>query len=379
MLNKFAYYLAIMLLSFSVSQCFSKCNPETVKDTTKLKLKWQSEPTPLEVPGLDLTQVIEGKTCYVPSEDATYLIDIQGNAWKFTRTSAGSLEAQALNKINLNLPVGSTPHDFFVFAAGSQESQSLFVGKLSLAAPINIELWKYTAGNWKTIPQPSTPITILFTPVNNCDKHTASCSLEEKDQISGCLMLSLTQGPNLTTGILVFDPTNEKFSAINPTLPRQSGQYPWIATSPAPNKLVLGIGDTSGKPASAKIDKLDLISMANNKANIVKDKGIKNDKKVALAGLCCLQLEENFSLKIQEPIFYALEGNAYKFFRADEKNSLVSAGDLPSITLDEKTLILPFSHELYCLTTQKEADKVQTIYYYAQLALAPKDTDNNKK
>ncbi len=381
MLNPTFRYLGIFLLALSTSQCFTKCKVAPTQDTTQLRLKWEEEAKPLDVPGLDLSQVIKGKTCYVPSEEATYLVTLQGQAWKFIRTSAGNLEAQALNNLPLNLPATSTTQEFFVFAAGSKEQQALFVGKIVANPTFHIKLWKYASGNWKEISQ--TGIRLigagnLFPQANDAHVLSTSCSLEGKDQIYGCVIVSLQEGANFTTGILVFDPTTEQFKAITPPLPRSSGQHPWLATSPVPNKVILGTGIASGEPASSVVGKLDLISTADNKASIVKDKDIKASKNAALAGLCCLQLADSYPIKIQEPIFFALENNAYKFLRADDKNNLVSAGDLPSTTLDKKTLILPFSHELYCLTTQTADGKAQTVYYYAQLELAPKEATDKK-
>jgi hypothetical protein len=367
MLKKIFPYLGMCLVVLSTSQCMTKCQVNPVKNTTNLSLQWQEEGKPLELPGLDLTKDIQGKVCYIPSEDASYFIDLQGKAWKFTRTSEGKLEAQAISNIGTTFQ----PGEIFAFAAGTKEQQNLFVGKINPVPGGSIQLWKYEGTTWQPISHTSGTIkNSLFSNTLNWCTQVGSCSWEDNGQIYGCVTIALQIGGNFSTGILVFDPTSAKFKSLNPVLPSLGGQVPIVATSPQPNKILLGLG--YGTTVGANLFSANLfsiLSIADNKVTMI-PKDIKNEESYNITEGFTLQLEDE--LPITEAIFYALQADNYKFLRLDVKNRLVSAGDLANTTFDKKTLILPFSKEVYCITLiPKEEDQKQPGYYQAKLQLAP--------
>jgi hypothetical protein len=341
----------------------TKCQVNPIKDTTNLILKWQEEAKPLELPELDLTKDVQGKVCYVPSEDATYFINIEGKAWKFTRTSEGKLEAQAIG----NLGTTFLPGEAFAFAAGSKEQQNLFVGKINPAPGGAIQLWKCEGTTWQPISHNSGTIkNSLFSSAINWRTQVGSCSWEDNGQIYGCVAIALQTGANSNTGILIFDPTSAKFKPLTPVLPSLPGQLPIVATSLQPNKILLGYESNMGvNIMGANI--FSILSITDNKVTII-PKEIKNEGSYNIAEGYTLELEDEFPVK--EAIFYALQAGNYRFLRLDDKNRLVSAGDLSNTTLDRKTLILPFAKDLYCITLiQKEEDQKQPGYYQAKLQL----------
>lgn len=359
MLKKTFPYLGICLLALTTSQCFTKCKLGPGQDTTNLILQWQEEGKPLDITDLDFTQdqATQGKVCYVPSEDATYFINLKGHAWRFTRDTEGNLEAQKITKLPQSFKLG----EIFAFAAGTKEQQSLFVGKITDKAPgSQLKLWKQESANWQTI----LSITInnqgsnfLSFGIRDWQGKVGSCTWEYNQEIRGCMLIPIEINSSFTTAVLVFDPNTNKFKSLTPIIPRQSGEYPIEVVSPAPNKLILGYGD----PGQAHA--FSLLSIADDKLSII-PKELSNDEHYNVAGSFSLQLDGE--LLIKEPIFYALQGDTYQFIRLDANNKLVSAGD-PTITLDKKTLILPFANELYCITNKDIEGKNQTLYYQAKL------------
>ena len=361
-MRKLRNYLGISLLLFSTSQCHSRCGVKPVYDTTKLKLAWQEAKTwESSEATFDLRQASEGQTCYVPTEDAVYYIDLDGNAWKFTRNSQpGSLLCQAINNIPTDFRVGKG----FSFLAGSKDNPTLFVGKLTSLPSDNILLWKYENENWQEIADPYPSFSTWYTLNQAC----ASCTLETNDQLYGCLSIGLNESGTMPpTGkicFLAFEPNMGQFTILKPLIPRLISQNIDIAISPAPNKLILGQQEPGQHHT---FDMFDL--QLSDTAVTALPKKITNEVSAQQWKTALLKFEG--AISVMDPLFYNLEADAYKFYRLDAKNHLVSAGDLPNNqALRKETLILPFADEIFCITKESDEADAPFIYYQGKLALA---------
>jgi hypothetical protein len=361
MLRNIFNYLGITLLILSTSQCLSKCQTGFVHDTTNLHLNWQGTSKPVDLAGLDLDKASGGKVCYVPTQKATYFIDLQGNTWKFTQQSDGSLQAQSISRLGTTFK----PGEAFAFTAGTQEQQSLFVGKITdKVLGGKVQLWKCENDTWQAIPQPKTSITNLFPNTQDWKTAISSCNWQESGHIYGCVMVALQQkSGDFSIGILTFDPDTNQFTGLKKLLILGANRIPSVAISPAPGKIL------SQYTKAGEEDIFVIIDLANNQVEVV-NKEIKNIHGYRVLGAFNLQLEGEFP--ILDPIFYALENEIYQFLRLDARNKLMPASNTSNIVLDKKTLILPFDKEVYCITTRNsEEGEAQTVYYQAKLEMNP--------
>jgi hypothetical protein len=357
MLSKIFKHLGIILLALSASQCLSICQaPSFVYDTTNLGLQWQATSKPLELAGINLSEVAEGKVCYVPAHKATYLIDLQGNTWQFSHNTEGNLVVKEIAKLATTF----RPQEAFVFAAGNEKQQALFIGKISPQGMI--QLWKYDTNTWQKLPQSSQYIADFFShtaALGFTSPLMAACSWQADEQLCGCVIVALQQGKGFSNGILVFDSRSEQFKALQPTLASIPNVAPRVAISPEPYKLLLQM------PQAYANAKFALINLTNQQANF-RGNIIGDTDNYQVLNAFSLKLEAKHT--VTAPIFYAFKNASYSFLKLDAYNNFTTAGAPPASLAKNKALIVPFDKEVYGITEEAtKGGKAQTVYYQAKL------------
>jgi len=361
MSRKLFSYLGITLLIISTSQCQSRCSVKPLHDTTNVALTWQKEGKKLEEFNWDTMK--GGKICYVPAEDAVYVIRFNNPSYRFTRTEAGELVCQSIapptDLEHKNIPA-------FGFAAGSKQKQNLFVGKVTEKNGV-ILLWEYHNDQWQNIKNPlAAYLEGAYKEYEYTTKQAySSCTFEANNQLFGCLTIPFGAkiGSNVKNSVLflTFDPTSKTFTPLAPLIPSLSSEQLKFAIGISPNQVLLG-----QKNPGNGVDLFSVFSIAGKGITALPKKfnhSIPHTEWEAFL----LKVEDQFASP--EPIFYSRQH--CKFYKLNTKNELVETGTLPTKQVSTKSLILPFSNAVYYLTSLETAGSpATTVYYQGKLAFA---------
>lgn len=343
MLRQAIYYLGIGLLATAAGQC--KCQEEPTYDTTQFELTWEEEAQALAVS--DLALPATGLICHVPAsskdEDAVYVLDERGKAWKFTR--GAGLVSEAISD-----PKSFSKNQAFAFAAGPAEKQDLYFGQI-VPSSSSIGLEKYTAGGW----QPASPwisksSLSLGSPV--------ACTFREGDQLWGCLTVDcceFSSSGDDKTAVFVFDPETQGFSSPSLLPPISTSTLATALELEEPGKIILA-------PKGA--DTFPMLSVAHDTATQVP---IRVSSSFTSSDWEGFSLSTGGEFPISVPIFTDNPGGIRTFYKLDKQNHLVSTGDLPQTDFSGGSLVLPFADEVYLVTTVKDDEGERIVYYRGRL------------
>ena len=343
MLRQAIYYLGIGLLATAAGQC--KCQEEPTYDTTQFELTWEEEAQALAVS--DLALPVTGLICHVPAsgkdEDAVYVLDERGKAWKFTR--GAGLVSEAISNLK-----PFRKDQAFAFAAGPAEKQDLYFGQIVPASP-NIGLEKYTAGGWQSVSPWTGSSLSLGDPV--------ACTFREGNQLWGCLMVNyceISPHSENKTAVFVFDPETQAFSPLSLLPPIGTDSLAIALELEEPGKIIL---------AQKGADTFPMLSVAHDTAAKVRD--IKVSNSFSSSDWEGFSLSTGGEFPISVPIFTDNPEGIRTFYKLDKQNHLVSTGDLPHADLSGDSLVLPFADEVYLVTTVKDDEGERIVYYRGRL------------
>ncbi|OJW69875.1 MAG: hypothetical protein BGO68_04665 [Candidatus Amoebophilus sp. 36-38] len=372
MLHKLLKYLGIILIVTTTSQCLSKCKQKPPYDTVNLDLKWETESHPITLSGLNLENA-SGLTCHVPSKQATYFLNEDGNCWEFTNEG---------NDLACN-PIGSLStfslNNSFVFVAGSTEQESLFFGTIS---GNNIDLYKLESGAWTKVVNAEDLSTFFPGLTIDTNKYIASCTIEQEGEKKGCLMFKLQSVAPAKDelGCLLFSTEDPHFKAINidpQHKQTEQGIYLTGMVAVRDGNIILG----QGYPKHG--DACTLISLKDDQITFLNPPGVHNGLPPSRTRppweIFPLFLADEFP--IVEPIFSIFNDDKRSIYRMDSDyvlQEMTLPPDPENKILNQKSLILPFYNELYWITTITAEDgNKETVSYKGTLVTTTKKPERN--